>query len=428
MNKLTYDSIQETIYEKKLPNGLHVFLLPKQEVAKTYGIFMTNYGSTDRSFIPINQDKEITVPDGVAHFLEHKLFEKEDRDVFADFLQQGASPNAYTSFTKTAYLFSATKMIAENVETLLDFVQDPFFSEESVEKEKGIIAQEIKMYDDQPDWQAFMGAIRNMFKQHPVNIDIAGTVSSINTITKDDLYTCYNTFYHPANMTLFVGGNFNEDVLMKTIEENQAGKDFPVLKEIKRNIPNEQEQVAMKENVIHLPVSIPKVTIGIKEANGPLNKDQFLKHETLQSMLLDYFFSESGTFYEQLYEEQLIDDSFEYSTTVEEGFAFSLISSNSEKPDDFARRMKELLLSTKKITIDEKTLDMMKKKRIGQLLRGMNSLEFIANQYVNYQFVGIDFFNLTNYIQELTTEKMNEFLEHWIDADRLTVCKIENNG
>src|SRR5690625_2327834 len=198
-----------------------------------------NYGSTDRTFTPIQQENEITVPDGVAHFLEHKLFEKEDRDVFADFLRQGASPNAYTSFTKTAYLFSATKMIEENVRTLLDFVQDPYFSEASVEKEKGIIAQEIKMYDDQPDWQAFMGTIKNMFKNNPVNIDIAGTVSSIDTITKDDLYTCYRTFYHPSNMVLFVVGNFDHDSLMERIKQNQANKDFPVLEDIKRQMPEE---------------------------------------------------------------------------------------------------------------------------------------------------------------------------------------------
>src|SRR5699024_2641133 len=150
---------------------------------KTYAIFMTNYGSIDRRFTPIGQEEAITVPDGIAHFLEHKLFEKEDRDVFQDFLEKGASPNAFTSFTKTAYLFSTTKKTVANVSTLLDFVQEPYFSDQSVEKEKGIIGQEIRMYDDQPDWQSFMGAIRNMFEEHPVRIDIAGTTDSIAPIT-----------------------------------------------------------------------------------------------------------------------------------------------------------------------------------------------------------------------------------------------------
>lgn len=223
MHKQTYVDIEETLYTKKLENGLTVLLLPKQEMSKTYGLFSTDYGSIDQTFVPINDDREITVPDGIAHFLEHKLFEKEDRDVFADFSKQGASPNAFTSFTKTAYLFSATNHIEKNVLTLLDFVQDPFFSEASVEKEKGIIAQEIKMYNDQPNWQSFMGTIQAMFKNHPVKIDIAGTVESIEKITKDDLYTCYRTFYHPENMTFFLTGNFNGEEMMSLI-----GKISPV--------------------------------------------------------------------------------------------------------------------------------------------------------------------------------------------------------
>src|SRR5699024_4753107 len=206
-----YQQIEEDIYSEILPNGLRVYILPKKEMAKTFSIFTTNYGSIDQSFVPLNE-KDIThVPDGIAHFLEHKLFEKEDRDVFQDFSKQGASANAFTSFTKTAYLFSATSNIQKNLETLIDFVQDPYFSEESVEKEKGIIAQEIKMYDDQPDWRAFFGTIKSLYHHHPVQIDIAGTVESIHKITKDDLYTCYHTFYHPSNMTLFVAGNVDPE-------------------------------------------------------------------------------------------------------------------------------------------------------------------------------------------------------------------------
>src|SRR5699024_5971178 len=209
MNKKTYDTVSERVYETELTNGLTVKIVPKRHFTKTYAVFMTNYGSIDREFVPLGEEKALVVPDGIAHFLEHKLFEKETYDVFSTFLRQGASPNAFTSFTKTAYLFSATENIEENVETLLDFVQDPYFSDESVEKEKGIIAQEIKMYNDLPDWQAFMGAIRNMYVHHPVRIDIAGTVESIEAITKEHLYTCYETFYHPANMVLFVVGNVN---------------------------------------------------------------------------------------------------------------------------------------------------------------------------------------------------------------------------
>src|SRR5699024_12706072 len=191
-------------------------------------------------------------------FLEHKLFEKEDRDVFQDFLAKGASPNAFTSFTKTAYLFSTTKETNANVNTLLDFVQSPYFSDQSVEKEKGIIGQEITMYDDQPDWQSFMGTLRGLFRNHPVNIDIAGTVESIQAITKEDLYTCYYTFYHPENMFLFLTGNFDAKEIMDLIEDNQNNKTFEKLTDIYREIPDEPREAAMKENKIIMPVTVPK--------------------------------------------------------------------------------------------------------------------------------------------------------------------------
>lgn len=424
MNKQTYHAIAETTYSKKLENGLTVFLLPKQEMAKTYALFSTDYGSIDQTFVPIGEENTVTVPEGVAHFLEHKLFEKKDRDVFADFGKQGASPNAYTSFTKTAYLFSATNNIEENVKTLLDFVQDPYFSEQSVEKEKGIIAQEITMYDDQPDWQSFMGTIKSMFQNHPVNIDIAGTVESIQSITKDDLYTCYNTFYHPENMTLFIAGNFDAEQMIKLIQKNQTEKEFKQMDDLQREFPEEPTHVATEENKISMPVSIPKCTIGIKESTTELNPDDFLKKDLLQSMMLSHYFSKGGTFYQMLYNEALIDDSFYFETILERNFGYSLIGGNTHQPDQFANKVKQMLLTTKTATISSEEFERMKKKKIGQLLRAMNSLEFIANQCIHYNTLGIDFFELIPSIQSLTLEEANSFVQNWIQEDRLAICKI----
>ncbi|WP_106497563.1 EF-P 5-aminopentanol modification-associated protein YfmH [Lentibacillus sp. Marseille-P4043] len=424
MNRQSYQDIEETIYSEKLDNGLTIFLLPKQEMAKTYGIFSTNYGSIDQTFVPIDQDEQVTVPEGVAHFLEHKMFEKEDRDVFADFGKQGASANAYTSFTKTAYLFAATDQIEKNVETLIDFVQDPFFSEQSVEKEKGIIGQEIKMYDDQPDWQAFMGTIKGMFQEHAVKVDIAGTVESINSITKDDLYTCYNTFYHPENMTLFIAGNFDVDKMTKLIKTNQSKKKFAKLEKIKRNYPHEPEEVAMAENKIVMPVSVPKCTVGIKESAKEMSGDEFLKKDLLQGMVIDHYFSKGGPFYQELYDQKLIDASFYFETNLEKNFGYSLIGGNTGEPDQFAEKVKEMLMRTNKATLTEEEFTRMKKKKIGQLLRAMNSLEFIANKFIHYHIVGIDLFKLIPTIQSLTLDEANNFIQNWIKAERLSVCKI----
>ncbi len=424
MNKQTYTDIEETLYAKKLENGLTVLLLPKQEMSKTYGLFSTDYGSIDRTFVPIGEKDEITVPDGIAHFLEHKLFEKEDRDVFADFSKQGASPNAYTSFTKTAYLFSATNYIEKNVLTLLDFVQDPYFSEQSVEKEKGIIAQEIKMYDDQPDWQSFMGTIQAMFKNHPVKIDIAGTVESIHKITKDDLYTCYHTFYHPENMTLFIAGNFDGEEMMRLIEENQMKKEFLPMDQVERNFPIEPEEVAMKENKLIMPVSIPNCTVGIKESTTVLEPEEFLKKDLLQGIVMSYYFSKGGQFYQELYAENLINSSFNFSTNLEKNFGYTLINTNTSEPEQYANKVKELLLSTNQATFTTEQFETMKRKKIGQLLRAMNSLEYIASQSIHYHTLGIDFFKLIPTIQSLTLDDANMFVQNWIKEDRLAVCKI----
>ena len=224
MHKRVYKQFNETLYSETLTNGLRVNILPKKGFHKTYSTFLTNFGSIDRTFIPLGQSDYVTQPAGIAHFLEHKMFDKKGYDAFDLFGKYGADSNAFTSFTKTSYLFSATQNIHENLDILLNFVQEPYFTKESVAKEKGIIGQEIQMYDDDPDWKLYMGILGNLYPHHPVHLDIAGTVASIAEITVDDLYTAYQTFYHPANMDLFVVGNIDPEETLTWIKENQAKK------------------------------------------------------------------------------------------------------------------------------------------------------------------------------------------------------------
>ncbi|HLS07402.1 MAG TPA: pitrilysin family protein [Bacillota bacterium] len=424
MKPIDYRAIDETLYRKTLANGLTVFLLPREQMEKTFAIFSTDYGSIDQTFVPIGESDAINVPEGVAHFLEHKLFEKEDYDVFTNFSKQGASANAYTSFTKTAYLFSATANIEQNVKTLIDFVQDPYFSDESVEKEKGIIAQEIMMYDDQPGWQLFMGTIKNMFHKHPVNIDIAGTVDSIETITKEDLYVCYETFYHPENMTLFIAGNFNPESMVSLIENNQATQDFPKAERIQRLFPNEPKHVVHEERTIEMPISMPKCAIGIKRVPENMSPEQFIMIDLLEQMILDYFYSKGGIFYQELYQDGLIDHSFSFSTTLEKNFGYAIISSSTDEPDQLAKKIKEQLHSVKTFQFKTEDIEKMKHKQIGQILRSMNSLESIANNYIHYNSHGVDFFELINKVQQLTIDDFTTFLTDWITDEQLTVCKI----
>ncbi|GAA5415169.1 hypothetical protein Pryu01_00193 [Paraliobacillus ryukyuensis] len=423
MNKQYYEQLKETLYEEKLANGLQVYLLPKNEMAKTFAIFATDYGSIDQSFIPIQQDAYINVPDGIAHFLEHKLFEKEDRDVFQDFTKRGASANAFTSFTKTAYLFSATESIESNVETLLDFVQEPYFSDQSVEKEKGIIAQEIRMYDDQPDWRAFFGTIGNMYHAHPVQIDIAGTVDTIQAITKNDLYTCYHTFYHPANMILFLAGNFEAEEMMDLIKKNQQEKEFAPFKSIERSLPEEPATVASQKEVLEMPVSVPKCLVGIKENLQSIDQE-FMKHDLISDMLLDHFYSKSGAFYQELYEKDLIDDHFSFEVNREKNFAFSILGGNTTKPDQLADQMKDQLLRWKKTTLTTEEFERMKRKKTGEILRSMNSLEATAQQFIHYKTLGFDYFNMLPALNQITIEDVNDYLQHWVNDTNVTVFQV----
>ena len=242
MNKEYFQQLDETLYKETLPNGLDVYILPKKGFSKTFVTFTTNYGSIDREFIPLGKDEPVVVPDGIAHFLEHKMFEKEEGDVFQKFSEKGASANAFTSFTRTAYLFSSTDHVLDNTKTLLDFVQQPYFTEQTVEKEKGIIGQEITMYDDQPDWRLYFGTIENMYKEHPVKIDIAGTIETISHITAEHLYECYNTFYHPSNMVLFVVGAVNPEEMMNFIKADKQRKNLRSHKKLNASIRKNKKQ------------------------------------------------------------------------------------------------------------------------------------------------------------------------------------------
>jgi predicted Zn-dependent peptidase len=219
MDTQRFSQLDETLYFETLDNGLKVYILPKQGFNKTFVTFTTKYGSVDNEFVPLGKNEFVRVPDGIAHFLEHKMFEKEDGDVFQQFSRQGASANAFTSFNRTAYLFSSTDQVMKNLETLVDMVQTPYFTEQMVEKEKGIIGQEIMMYNDNPDWRLYYGVIENLYKNHPVKIDIAGTVESIAKITAEQLYECYRTFYHPSNMLLLAVGNVSPEEVISFLKK-----------------------------------------------------------------------------------------------------------------------------------------------------------------------------------------------------------------
>ncbi|HLQ70836.1 MAG TPA: pitrilysin family protein [Bacillota bacterium] len=425
MEAKNYPKIDETIYTEVLDNGLKVCLLPKRNVSEVNAFFTTKYGANDISFIPLGETESIESPYGVAHFLEHKMFDKGDYDAFERFTELGANANAYTNPTQTAYLFDTTENAIECVEWLLDYVQDPYFTEETVEKEKGIITQEAQMYADNPDQKLYMETLAAMFQNHPVRYEVIGTIESINKITKDDLYTCYHTFYHPSNMTLCVTGNFDEEEMMHVIRNNQARKTFAEAEDIKRFKPDEPSQVADSTTEISLPVTSPKVMFGIKEYADPIDPVELKKHSLLTGMILDYLFGRSGQYFKELYDQGIVDYSFGYTHTEEDDFGYFVLTGNTPEPEKLISEMKRLLASTNDLKLSEIDFKRIKKRKVGNILRSMNAQDVIAQKYIWYDNHGLDYFEVVPYIQSLTLEDMNTFINSWYSPERLSVCTVK---
>lgn len=429
-HKKEYPLLEETLYSATLPNGLTVHLLPKTGFHKTYGIMTTEYGSIDNEFIPLGETEFRHVPDGIAHFLEHKLFEKEDGDVFQTFGKQGASANAFTSFTRTSYLFSTTSRAIENVETLLDFVQEPYFTEQSVNKEKGIIAQEIQMYEDDPNWRLFFGALNNMYPKHPLHIDIAGTVESIQDITAEDLYQCHETFYHPSNMNLFVVGNFDLEQMQEVITSNQSSKSFASPTVIERRFPSETLADIVRESAIELDVQRPKVALGIKGIEDlPETGYEKVRYRTAASLLLQLLFGSTSQNYADLYDEGLLDDTFSYEFEMNRGFYFALLSGEAEQPEELAERLTDILLTSEVSTeITAENLELLKKRMMGKYLQSLNSLEYIANQFGQNHFGDVSLFDMIHVIESIQLEDIHIVRKQLLHPQAMTRFYIYPKG
>lgn len=422
MNKKEYPQINEVLYTEVLENGLTVYLLPKKAYNKTYGLFTTNYGSIDNEFVPLGQKDFVKVPDGIAHFLEHKMFEKEDGDVFQQFGRQGASANAFTSFTKTSYLFSTTDQVEKNLETLIDFVQDPYFTKETVDKEKGIIGQEIQMYLDDSNWRLFFGTLGNLYPQHPLHIDIAGTVESIGEITAEDLYTCYNTFYHPSNMTLFVVGKMDPEEMMALIRKNQAAKTFTKAEPIKRHFPKETAEDIVKESAIEMAISRPKVIVGVKGLDEvPTDGKLLLKYKTTANLLFQLLFGNTSQNYLNLYNEGLLDDSFGYEFSLDRSFHFADFGGDSDHPEKLAERIEEILLTVaESAELTEENLTLLKKKMIGKYFQSLNSLEYIANQFSQSLYGETTLFDTPEVIESIELADVKKLAQTFINEAGLS--------
>ncbi|WP_433752836.1 EF-P 5-aminopentanol modification-associated protein YfmH [Paenibacillus amylolyticus] len=423
MESIRYEHLQETLFYEVMDNGLHVYILPKPGFQKTYATFATKYGAVDNHF-QVEGQEAVKVPDGIAHFLEHKMFEEPTGDIFATFASHGASANAFTSFDQTVYLFSATEYVNENIQTLVDFVQNPYFTDQNVEKEKGIIGQEIDMYADNPDWRVYFGLIEAMYQKHPVHIDIAGTVESIRTITKEMLYECYNTFYHPSNMLLFVVGGVDPQEVIAMVRSNQEQKDYKPQGSIQRFFEPEPEQVGEVRREAKLAVSLPKCLFGFKETDVGLTGEQLLRRDMTTQLMMDLLFGSSTRLFQKLYDEDLISDSFGHEYNSSPQYAFSAIGGDTKDPDQLLARIREEVDAIVEKGFESTDFERARKKKIGGYLRMLNSPENIAHEFTRQQFRGGDFFNMLPLYESITLEDVNLRLREHIRWDQLAVSLV----
>lgn len=413
--------LNEKYYDIDHPSGLKILVMPKENYSSTYAIFATKYGSID-TMIQMSDGSFKEIPKGTAHFLEHKLFESEDLDAFERFAKTGASANAYTSFERTGYLFSCSANFKKNLEILLDFVQNPYFTQATVEKEQGIIGQEIDMYKDAPDWEVMFNCLRTMYHNLPVRIDIAGTQESIAQITAKTLYGCYDNFYNLHNMVLAVAGNADVDEIVEVADK--------VLKPVEgkmaqRKVIDEPEEVIDSYIEEKLSVATPQFMFGFKESWD--TPERTTKEEISMEILLDMISGQSSELYKRLFDGKLINNSFGFEYFTGFGYSCVLFAGESNDPKKVAEEIVGEIGRFRETGFDETAFERTKKKLYGRMIMGMNDIEGLANNMAVSYFAGEDVFTDFEIFKTVTLDDVNDIFKKTLDENRSVLSVINPN-
>ena len=422
MQIIESSKVKEKLYIEKLENGLTVMFIPKKGIQKKYVIWGTNYGSNDSKFIVPGEQKETEVPKGVAHFLEHKMFEQKNGTNSLDTLTSlGVDANAYTTNDHTAYLFECTENFYPALDELMDYVQHPYFTDENVEKEKGIIGQEIMMYDDYPEWKVYLNTLEAMYHEHPVKLDITGTIETISNIDKNILYKCYNTFYNPSNMVMVICGDFEPEKILEEIKKRLIDKKSNG--EIKRIYPNEPDTIVKGKVEQNMDVSQPLFTIGIKDKNTD-EKEIVKKHIAIE-IILDALLGKSSKLYKELYDKGMIFSVPSLDYEFSKGYAHILITGQSTEPEKIYEEFKKAVSDMKQNGINLDIINRIKKSIYGAYVKEYNDPADIARMFLADYFKGINSFDYLEEIVVVNEEYIEQVFKDVFSENKMVLSVIK---
>lgn len=401
MEILKNNKIKETIYIETLENGMKIIVVPKENTDKKYIIWGTKFGSINNHFIEPETGKEVKVPDGVAHYLEHKMFEQENGvDSLYKLMALGLDANAYTTNDHTAYLFGGTSNFYEGLDELMDYVQHPYFTDENVEKERGIIGQEIGRYDDEPAWKLYTNTLECLYANNPVRLDIAGTVESISKITKETLYSCYNTFYHPSNMIMCISGNFVPEKIIEEVKKRLIPREK--MPEIKRIYPEKETKINMKKKEQKMDVNIPIFAIGYRDYLE--NEDKILK-QLAAGIIINSIVGKTSKNYKEMYDKGLLLSTIDYDFENTDEYSHILLSSVSEKPEEV---YETVIKALEEELVKEEDFKRSKKALYGEYVSEYNDVEEIGRMYLQDAMKGINSLDYINAFENITLEYVHK--------------------
>ncbi|BEP29509.1 EF-P 5-aminopentanol modification-associated protein YfmH [Helicovermis profundi] len=422
----TYNELLgEEVYKKIHPSGLEIYFIPKKNYQKKYAYFATRYGALYNDFIPFGEDEVKSMPLGIAHFLEHKIFEAKDKNIFEEFAKLGASVNAFTNYQSTAYMFSTVNNFYECFDILMDFVQTPHLTDENVEKEKGIITQEIKMYDDDPNWAVYFNLLKAMYKNHPMKHDIAGSVDSVMKTTRGELQECYDYFYSPKNMMIFVIGDLDMDDIVdatdKSLKESFLSKGAVP----KILIKDEPLKVNKKRIEKDFKLPIPVFYMGFKDNVQEVNTRERLKKNIALKIALDLMFGKGSEFFKTHYDRGTINNSFSYEYSFGRTFSYSVIGGETKEADFLNEEILKEINKFKQNGFNEKDFERIKKKLTGRYLSSFNSIKYIANTFISYFMKDINLFDYLDVLNELDVNGVKKIMNNHFDTENFSVSMVK---